>query len=113
MAMACSPATRVVHTGMFSFIIYDQRTGFLWSLDWLETTSALLIILGQRGCRTVGLDRGSEMKSLARDCPDVEQASSRATAGGATRSSTPCGTPRRGGLAFAASVDALRLYEIE
>ena len=42
-----------VHTGMFSFIIYDQRTGFLWSgaRYWYH-----IIILGQRFGR-VGLDR--------------------------------------------------------
>mmetsp|Transcript_15087 Transcript_15087/g.39865 ORF Transcript_15087/g.39865 Transcript_15087/m.39865 type:complete len:630 (+) Transcript_15087:205-2094(+) len=55
--------------GMFSFIIYDQRTGFYGAArDHIGITS---LYLGRGSDGSVWI--ASEMKSLARDCPDVEQ----------------------------------------
>ena len=54
---------------MFSFIIYDQRTGFYGAArDHIGITS---LYLGRGSDGSVWI--ASEMKSLARDCPDVEQ----------------------------------------
>jgi len=55
--------------GMFAFIIYDQRTGTYGAArDHIGITS---LYLGRGSDGSVWIS--SEMKSLARDCPDVEQ----------------------------------------
>ena len=55
--------------GMFSFIIYDQRTGFYGAArDHIGITS-LYLGRGQDGSVWVA----SEMKALSRDCGEIEQ----------------------------------------